>query len=115
VWDGSSIKIWQDHWIPTPSTFKVQSPVRFLAHDAPVSALIDGDTRCWNFALIQNIFIKEEADLICSIPICPGRLCDILAWVGTKNRMFTVKSAYHLVVVGGKATNGSTLDNTIVV
>jgi hypothetical protein len=59
--------------------------------------------------------MKEEADLICSIPICSRRLSDTLAWVGTQNGMFTVKSAYHLAAVGGEAANGSTSDNTIAV
>jgi hypothetical protein len=103
VGDGMSINIWKDCWIPLPSTFKVQSPVRILNSDATVSALIHRDLRWWNVSLVHEIFLQDKAELICSIPICPGSQRDRLVWTGTKNGLFTVKSAYHLA----QATNDS--------
>jgi hypothetical protein len=101
VGDVMSIKLWKDCWIPLPSTFKVQSPERILNSDATVSVLIDKDLRWWNVSLIHEIFLQDEAALICSIPICPGSQRDRLVWTGTKNGLFMVKSAYHLA----QATN----------
>jgi hypothetical protein len=68
VGDGASVHIWHDRWIPKPSTYSIQSPIRCLDSEAKVSALIDTDTMWWNIPLIQEIFMKEEAELICSIP-----------------------------------------------
>jgi hypothetical protein len=96
VGDGMSIKIWKDCWIPSPSTFKVQSPMRIVHEDATVSVLIDRDLRWWNIPLVHEIFLKDEAELICGIPVCPGSQADRLVWNGTKNGLFSVKSAYHL-------------------
>jgi hypothetical protein len=48
------------------------------------------------YPLIHEIFLEEEANMICGLPICPGSQRDRLEWMGTKNGMFTVKSAYHL-------------------
>jgi hypothetical protein len=106
VGDGTSINIWTDCWIPVPSTFKIQTPVRILNGDAKVSELIDGSSNWWNISLVHEIFSKEEADMICGLPICPGRQSDRLVWVGTKNGLFSVKSAYHLAKDSYDSSNG---------
>lgn len=44
VWkigDDASVKIWKDKWLPTPTTYSVQSPIRILDEDARVLELID--------------------------------------------------------------------------
>jgi hypothetical protein len=107
VGDGNSIQIWHDPWLPVPSTFKVQSPVSVLSSDVYVRDLIDRDTRWWNISLVHDIFLQDEADLICGIPICPGRQGDRLEWVGTKNGIFSVKSAYHLAQGLSESATGS--------
>jgi ribonuclease HI len=112
VGDGSSIHIWHDRWIPKPSTYTIQSPIRCLDNEATVKELIDADTLWWNIPLVQELFLKEEAELICSIPICPGRQRDRLVWVGTKNGVYSVKSAYHLARECSEAARGSCSDST---
>jgi hypothetical protein len=111
VGDGTSIKIWHDRWIPVPSSFAIQSPIRILDREATVNDLIDEETRWWNIPLIQEVFLKDEASIICSMPICPGRQRDRLAWVGTKNGDYSVKSAYHLANDMGEAEKGSCSDS----
>ncbi|XP_059429161.1 uncharacterized protein LOC132162970 [Corylus avellana] len=76
VRDDSSIKIWQDRWILVPSTYAIQSPVSTLHSESNVCELVDVTTRWWNIPLIQEIFMREEADIICWMPICPGKQCD---------------------------------------
>lgn len=47
VWrldNGNSIKIWEHGWLPTPSSFSVQSPVTMLDRGAKVQELIDQST-----------------------------------------------------------------------
>jgi hypothetical protein len=96
VGDGNSINVWGDRWLPTPTSFSVQSPVNHLPLDAKVSALIDREARGWNHTLIQEVFSPEEAATITSIPLCPAFPLDRIIWKGTSTGMFSVRSAYHL-------------------
>lgn len=65
VGNGDNIQIWRDKWIPTPSSFQVQSPVEGLHPDAKVSCLINPNSGGWNVPLIQRSFTVAEADTIC--------------------------------------------------
>lgn len=67
VGNGETIKIYEDKWIPRPYLFKIWSP-RKLSQNATVNELIL-PSGCWNNNLINNVFVKVEADLILSIPI----------------------------------------------
>jgi hypothetical protein len=57
-------RIWGDPWLPTPTTFTVQSPVHFLGANATVYELIDQDTKWWNRDLVEKIFSPEEVAVI---------------------------------------------------
>lgn len=96
VGDGNSIKIWGDRWIPYPHTFSIQSPIRDSYREATVNTLIDPQTRWWNYEMIHELFLEEEAMLICNLAICPGSQPDRLVWRETKNEIFSVRSAYYL-------------------
>ena len=74
----------------------VQSPRVILDSQAKVSELIDHDTRMWKGELISEIFLKDEARMIKSIPLSPFSAEDRLIWHGTKNGIFLVRSAYFL-------------------
>jgi hypothetical protein len=113
VGDGTSIRVWKDKWINVPSTYSIQSPVRLLHGDSTVSELIDVDTRWWKIDLIHEIFSKEEAEIICGIPICPVRQSDRRVWAGTKNGDFSVRSAYHLAREIYEAGRGSCSDSSV--
>jgi hypothetical protein len=79
-----------------PYFFKIQSPVRFLPHDARSLLLLILLSRWWDSRLIHSIFNTAEAALICSIPVSPGGGPDKLIWRGNSSGMFSVRSAYHL-------------------
>jgi hypothetical protein len=74
----------------------VQSPIRILEQEARVGELIDVEKKWWNIPLIEDIFMKEEVEVICNMPICLGGRPDRMVWAGTKNGAFTMRSAYHL-------------------
>ncbi|XP_042969098.1 uncharacterized protein LOC122301783 [Carya illinoinensis] len=98
IGNGNSVRVWSNRWLPTPTSFKVQSPLRILGSGATVSSLIDQDTHSWNLPLIQNVFLLEEAAIISKLHISPCNSRDRLTWRCTTNGMFTIKSAYHLQV-----------------
>jgi hypothetical protein len=50
---------------------------------------VEGKSHC-------NNFLVEEASVILNIPLSPLLPKDRLIWRGTKNEIFTVRSAYHL-------------------
>ena len=46
--------------------------------------------------MIQDIFSEDETSRICSLPLSPGGQLDKLVWAGTKNGIYSIRSAYHL-------------------
>jgi ribonuclease HI len=96
VGNGCKIQIWKDKWIPRPHSFKIISPPVLLQPESTVNQLIDGDIKCWNRPLLARLFSVEEIEMILAIPISCTNQEDILIWRGTKNGLFSVRSAYHL-------------------
>lgn len=112
VGDRKSIKIWKDRWIPSPTTFAIQSLIVILDSEARVSMLIDEETKWWNQVLVRTIFRRKEADLICSLANCPRLQSDWLVWARSKNGDFSIRSAYHFAkgMVEGSIGSSSSLE-----
>lgn len=99
VWrigNGKRVRIWKDKWLPTPSTYMVQSPPLILDPNATVSQLVDAETNWWNFALLERLFSREEILAIQTVPLSTTNQEDTLIWRGTPKGIFTVRSAYYL-------------------
>jgi ribonuclease HI len=96
TFDSRNVKIWSSKWIPKPSSFSIQSPCTNLDRDEKVYALIDQHSREWKTQEIQAIFEKEEAEIICNIPLSKNDQPDKLVWRATPSGNYTVKSAYYL-------------------
>jgi hypothetical protein len=45
VGNGKKVQIWKDRWLPTPTTYMVQSPPSILDPNAMVSQLVDAETK----------------------------------------------------------------------
>jgi hypothetical protein len=69
-----------------------------------VKELIDADLKGWNVPLLEQIFSKEEVQLVQSIPISRTNQLDTLIWRGTANGFFFRQE--RLPYVGGKRRNG---------
>ena len=96
VGNGKQIHIWDDKWLPTPSTHKVISPPVSLPIYPMVSSLIDPATKWWRAEMIRAAFLPFEADAILKIPISHNLPDDKLIWMGNNWGEFTVKNAYHV-------------------
>ena len=91
VGNGETVQIWKDRWLPTPTTYMVQSPPNLLDPQATVSQLIDVDTKWWNEALLEQLFSREEVISIQSIPLSTTNQEDSLIWRGTAKWLFFSK------------------------
>lgn len=80
IGDGSSIKIWEDSWIPSISPSNLHPPPIGVPSDTRVSNLIDQDCGWWNIQKLEELFTEGEVKHICSIAICPGQQMDQLVW-----------------------------------
>jgi hypothetical protein len=57
--------------------------------------------------MVKNVFNAEKAQVICSMAMCPRNKKDHLVWVGTKQGVYIVPSAYHMVKENGIREGGS--------
>ena len=96
VGNGKLIHIWDDKWLPTPSTYKVISPPNDIPQFPMVSSLIDPMTKWWNVDLVRESFLSFEADTILKIPLSHTLPEDLIIWIGNRRGEFSVKSAYHI-------------------
>lgn len=66
---GNEIDIWKDRWMPRSSSFLIQFPINTLDCNAKVAELINQDTKSWKEELVRSVFLKEEANIICKLPV----------------------------------------------
>ncbi|XP_026459630.1 uncharacterized protein LOC113360325 [Papaver somniferum] len=93
--NGRDINIWKDRWLSeskelVPST-NWSSGVEY------VSQLIEQDTKSWDLNMVNVMFPEEIVEQICRIRI-PMIGKDKIRWKGTRNRKFTVKSSYNILL-----------------
>ncbi|KAK3224846.1 hypothetical protein Dsin_004708 [Dipteronia sinensis] len=94
IGDGSSVRVYDDQWIPWPSTFKVISPTSLGTMTTVADLkLFSG---AWNEELIRNSFLPDDASLILSIPCSSGNLSDKMIWHYDKLGSYSVKSGYYI-------------------
>ena len=98
VGTGTRIKVWKDAWLPSPTTYKVISPVCVLDANATVDSLIDYDLKCWKSELLEQVFLPRDVEIIKQIPLSKRSPRDRLIWTGTSNENFSVRNAYHLLL-----------------
>ena len=98
VGDGKLIHIWEDKWLPRPTTYRICSPPQIFDDFPMVSSLIDEDTRRWKADSVKALFLPFEAETILHIPLSYSLPDDKIVWVGNKRGVFSVKSAYHLAI-----------------
>ena len=96
VGNARRIHIWDNKWLPTPSTYKVILLQIDFEGFPMVSSLVDNDTKWWKVDVVRSIFLPFEANTILKIPLSYNLPEDSLIWIGNKKGTFTVKSTYHI-------------------
>ena len=112
VRNGANIRIWQDKWLPSPSTYRISSPRLFLHSDTRVQYLINATTAEWKATVIDTLFLPHEAEVIKSIPISSRLPPDKIIWTKTRNGLFIVRNAYKLAVNQSFSANRGTSSDT---
>ena len=64
IGNGSLIHIWEDKWLPTPTTFRVISPPRLFDDFPMVFSLIDEDARRWKVDTLKTLFLPLKVETI---------------------------------------------------
>ena len=104
--------IWEEKWLPTPTTYKSISPPRDFNDFPMVSTLIDQETKSWKADLVRRTFLPFEVDTILGIPLSYSLLEDMHIWTGNKKGEFSFRSAYYVALTivesnhEGKSSNG---------
>ena len=98
VGDGQLIDVWNDSWVKGPEGFKLSGPEGIIPTPLKVATLIDQEKREWRNDMIDEIFKEVDAGAIKRIRLNRDRIQDKLIWRQTTNGIFTVRSAYQMVM-----------------
>ena len=79
--NGKLIIIWEDKWLPTPTTYKVIFPPQPFDDFPMVFALIDEDTKRWKVDTLKSLFLPFEVETILNIPLSYNLPKDKIIWV----------------------------------
>ena len=100
VWrigDGTSIRIWQDRWLPDRQIGKIISPCWPEVSEATVSMFINPATCSWKSKLLEKYLLEFKIAAIRSIPLCRTQQQDKLIWPLNPNGAHSVKSGYKFL------------------
>jgi hypothetical protein len=97
IGDGRTTKIWTQNWLPRDEMMR---PIACRVTDPPqlVSELIDATSASWDKEKVQQCFVRVDNDIIFGMPLCTRPVSDFWAWNFDKRGIFTVRSAYRLLV-----------------
>lgn len=98
VGNGTTIRIWNENWLPDKDNPCVLSNLFPYLEIAIVSSLKDMQGVGWDANIIRDIFTERDAKLILSIPLDVHSREYKLIWAKEDSGIFTVKSCYRAIV-----------------
>jgi hypothetical protein len=107
---GEKTHAWNDNWLPRESSLR---PIACRKENPPmtVAAFIDSTTATWNRQRLDEWFLPMDVEAIQAIPISTTRFDDFWAWHHERTGVFSVRSAYRMVV-NSKRRREEWLDGT---
>lgn len=86
---------YKDPWLPIEGCgFWVHS-WHILGGETTISELLHSNG-LWNTCLMQNVLDMDEAQAVLSFLLTQNRTIDLMGWIYTNNRQYSVKSGYRL-------------------
>ena len=110
VGDGSTIRVYWDKWLPGKFPSKIVSPQLATPADVRVSSLIDHDTKAWDHARIDHLFLPFEEEKIKAIPFCVTDQADCLIWPRGRDGAYSIKTGYQRLCEREMMDKASVLD-----
>ena len=104
--DGRTPNIWHDRWLPRPLSFKPITSRPSSATCAQVADLLDHINGRWRETLVRQIFLPCDAKIFLSIPLCDSWPSEKLIWHYNSHGVFTVQSAYHMLMSHARINDG---------
>jgi hypothetical protein len=96
VGNGANIRIWRDPWIPRETSRYPRSNQGRCRYRWVADFLLPDGT--WNLQRLQQYFQEDDISDIMQIKASTRNEEDFVSWFPEKNGVFTVKSAYRLVL-----------------
>ena len=90
---SKTFEIYGGRWMPSPFSFKVQSPALLDRHAKVRDLILDSGK--WNFQLIRDSFLHFEAEKILSLARPQKAKQDRIMWHFDKRGIYTVISGYE--------------------
>lgn len=100
VGNGTTIKVWEDSWLPREGAHIVPTPLQGYDPEIRVSDLIDAEGRSWDVDKVTANFVEEEQKVILDIPLSNVWQCDYVYWWPASNGLYSVRSGYWLGRMG---------------
>ncbi|XP_056688797.1 uncharacterized protein [Spinacia oleracea] len=98
IGNGRSTSLWYHHWVGSGPLYKLidrDIPER-IAHFLVSDIIRDGQ---WDFTKVSQFMPPDICDMIRLVPLATcTNVEDFIRWVYTKNGVFSVKSAYFLLL-----------------
>ena len=92
VWDGLSISVFKDNWIPDASGGRVTALVTGVDANMKVADLIDASFGCWKNHLIDSCLLPFDATRIKAIPLSDLPQPDLMYWALERSGIYSVKN-----------------------
>lgn len=83
-----------------------------MREDLEVNWLIDKNSNSWDLPKIKDLFTPLITNEILKIHLSTSPRSDKWIWIGKKNRNFSVRSAYCLLKITKKNSQGEGLDSS---
>ncbi|KAK9988680.1 hypothetical protein SO802_028919 [Lithocarpus litseifolius] len=98
VGNGELIDIWGHRWLPDLTHGKIISP-RANTSVARICELFVPNTKIWVLGKLALCFLPWEVEIVSQIQVCADGKENVLIWPLTADGGYSVRSAYHLLVV----------------
>jgi hypothetical protein len=98
IGDGNTTSIWNENWLPRSTRLRPVAAIGTVHRPTMVSELIEQTEGEWKEDMLTMHFLPMDIEVIKSIPLSTVNQSDTWAWHFEKTGLFSVRSAYRLLV-----------------